>query len=688
MQRRLVGDPGEGKSKLKYYMTVGVIFFTLLTFVAPAAVESMFSGSDGAIDEYVSFTVPGGERITISYSDFIQMRKRLNDVVDLNPMLGTLEMAYGQKRDLDERDAASIIAYAAAAEAEGVALPEVDYQTAMQQMLGQLTSEQYVTLLRRKNILPSDFQASVRKIMLARRYQSLLSQVTSLADPAAIELQFQEQHKEYAFDYVELEVGSFSSSANELELDDVVLEEWLEALPAAQKRAFYAPDRWSAELAGWAVGDEVPQELLAAYPLEEGVEIDELVMRYYEEVKGTRFPLEEPVEIDGAMTWTQSLQEVREAAEIEMPIYFAMQSWHADLLSRQAALAQQALDQAVEDEAQDAESSAEAEEANTAEAAGDEDESDVATVPAAPLEPIELVSEASGLGLRALPSDTLRTREEWTDLEGLGCDQLGLRMGSMPTGTIYAFMTVSESGFSVSRRVEREESYLPEFAELRDQLELAWREEQQGELALAELTGIVDRLRELAGSEEEADEADETDETDATGETGETDATPVEDPAFEALAGIEEGAFAQAAAEAQHEVLRLDWFDPRRPAPRSDSEEPDPRLLAENDLRSRGGMRLLGAGGIQEPFLDADRSHAYLVRLENEREGDLSTMTAADYNGLKASNRSTQQSSFSQETLLSYSELDDADVFNLYLYLEDPEVIRAREEAQAERDAE
>lgn len=682
-------DPGEGKSKVKYYLTVGVIVFTLLTFVAPAAVQQMFTGGGGGgDDDWVSFSVPGGERITMSNSDLVYARRHFNDVVDLSggylapqSVMQRQMQAGGNNRrnELDERDAIAVLAYAAAAEAEGMVLPESDYQATMQQLLGGMTAEQYVQVLRSRYITPSDFQSAVRTLLLARRYQSMLSLAAGLPDIGALEEDFREQHKEYAFDYVELEVASFVTQANELEVDDVELEEWLNAKDDIQKRPFLTDERFRAEVVSWKVGDAIPEALLAAYPLNAELAEGELAQRYYDEIGSTRFQLDEPVQVEGSMRFSQPFEEVQAECEAEAPVYFAMKDWHENLLQRQTELAQRELEESLENaEGEAPGEGAEGEEGTEGEAvaegeSGDEESTDeeVATVPEPPLEPIELASEGASLGLASHPGEELYTVEEWKTVEGVGSDGLATRMRSVPTGTIASFLVTSREGFSVVKRLEREAPYMPEYADIREEVELAWREEQQRDLAMAELDGYVSRLRELTGGDDEA-EGEEGEEGEAEGED-----EPVLE-IWEPLEGVDEGTFAQVAAEGGREVLRMDWFDARRPAPSIDPDEPDPRQEAENYLRGRV-QRALGEGAVQEPFQDTDNSHVYLVRIVGERDGDLEKMTPSDFHQLRNTLTSTAARDFST-AMSDLGELDQPDLFDMYLRSEDPEYLRELEE--------
>jgi hypothetical protein len=551
-----------GKSRWTYIFILGLMVFTLITFVVPYGMSSLFGSRRGPGQTYMTWEHPRlGER-EVSIQDFQEQQREL----------ALFFHVLGQRDDsvYDDEATAAFLVTDALAEDAGVQFGARDLADFILQVFG--TKERYQQYVGSVTT-SANFEQVAQKVLRAQRYQQLITAAASPPTAEEIEKSWNERHEQFAFEAIGLAVEPLVETARSEATDEAALRAWYEALPP-RSGAFAADWReaqYAAEQVGWPVDSaDDPAGLLAAYPVPEGTDLAAQARQYYDAHFHTRFLKSEPtIAEDGQPSLYLSFEEVEAQALREAPIQRSLGLWRDALAARLAAG-----------------------------------------------ETVDLAAEAASMGLVYVPSDGPHPLAHWRgapepaeSAETVGPPEAessegpapftgrfvedGIRRADPVTGLVLR-PVVERDALVVARVVERVEAHAAPFEEVRDKVAEEWAKERASELAL-------EQLREAR-----------------------TALAPEDGPAGEPAVVTSE-AFAAQAAALGTSVVRRDWFDPAAPlAPLASGVEESPleaftrrvarRLSLEEgqlsepelDVEKTHAWLLRGAGRRPPPELDIE----------------------------------------------------------------------------------
>lgn len=582
-----------GKSRGTYIFILALMVFTLIMFVVPYGLTSLFSPRGGADETFMTWEHPRLGAQSVSYTDFIGAKRELARYYLGQPEEGRYD---------DESTAAFLVAEVLADEA-GVEYGERDIGV----LLGQSFSsrDEYDAFLRARGFTPAEFERIARRILRVERYRGMLQMAAAVPSPSEVEEAWKERHQQYAFDAIGLEVEPLVAEASAEATDDEALRSWYEARPP---RSGAFADDWreataAVELVAWPVEDEPPAELLARYPLEGDAAVDaaQLARQYYDGNYHTRFVLEEPATDDeGNPKAFLTFEEAEEAALREAPVHRALGLWRDELATRLA----------------------------------DGEELDLGT-------------EAAALGLVFVPAGEPLPISTWRgepavppadpdeDAESAGSEAQDEPAPEQPFAGRFVEDAIrrADAATGLSPRVVVERGALvlthktagapagpAPFEEVREEVVLEWSKERAGELAVERLEAAHEALA-------------------AEGETSEAGRPVVDQAAFEAQA-------VALGTTVQHR----DWFDPAARLP-ADAE---PTAL-ETYTRRSAMMLQLEEGEVSEPELDSAREHAWMLRGAGRREPPELDIEPREYQGMVQ--MATLQAGQSAREMMGYEAL-------------------------------
>lgn len=550
----------KGKSKLQQYFMIFLLIFLLIVFVVPFALQSAFLGNPGE-ELLMTWRHPQDGLQELSATEFMNTKRELARFKEM----------FGQ-RNVDDLDTARFIILDQVAAEAGIEISDEDIRRRMQSTLEELGGrEQYQGLINASFGSVRRFEEMLRRDMRVGRYVTLMGRLGSVPDPADIQSSWDEQHLEYAFDYVEIEVEQLHDevlATIPADEGEGGLEEWFGELPEWERNAFKDPERFAAELVYYPSGSEVPAALLERFPEPEDADPEARAREYFTAVMVSRFALDVDLEADPTAPRFATFEDVQEEAMLEAPAYFAMQSWSEELRERVTT--------------------------------GEE---------------IDMATEAANLGLAYAPAGETRTREEWTELDELG----GLRLASLinrtAAGSITATPAFEKGGMIVARVTEKVEAVMPPFADIRERVADKWAESKASDVAVERLEALRAELV-ADGSAEEADTGDEDPATDG------------DDEAADEVAGtVDLVDFQRAAEAAGFTVSRREWLDRRATA----TDDDDWDTEAHRFIRSRAPLFALEEGELSVPATNSTKTHAYLVRSNGSRKMDIALIKPQEY---------------------------------------------------------
>jgi hypothetical protein len=427
----------------------------LITFLVPGPIYGIFGGKGGDRNPvFASWERPGHGTVEWRMSDIQGQERVLSEALRSDPYLSMQVGILGQPKPADY---VRLLVMEQLAQDSGIRITDADLAEHLLATLEfqRISVEDYKNGLRATGRNPAAIESIMKRVLAAARFQQLVAFAGAVPDPAKIEEQWHQQHAEFSFDYVQLPVETRKEEARQALPDDAGLKTWFDALGEAEKDEFRTGEKRKAELVLFRGADVQPAtELLAAYPetTAEGTAPttpEDLAQQYHNRVFHRRFV--KPKAADAAADAPPeffSLEEVKDKAMAEAPIYFAMQRWLDALKTRKAGG-----------------------------------------------ETIDLAAEAAKVGLehRAIP-DAL-TREELEALPELGDRELADAVFSAAAdGSFYWSLVLMQQGIAVVRTTERTEPVLPEFETIRDRVAEKWVEPKARELALQRLRDLRDGL--------------------------------------------------------------------------------------------------------------------------------------------------------------------------------------------------
>jgi hypothetical protein len=548
---------------LRFMLMVGLVIVLLLLFaISPQTFLSIF-GSDEDV-AYMTWQHPTRGKVEVSGADFYVQKRAIADALELDGLL-RFSLGVFENTPTDE-DVARILVLDELAQASGLFVSDLS----LAQHIMQLVSQSPLGEQRWRQIVADrgrGIEETLRRCVRAQRYLLLLVHLAAVPDAGRIQELFQQDHVEFAFDYVALDTSSELEAARAELPDDAGLEAWFQARSEGEKQAFEAPEERAAEFVVFSDFAATPAAgLLAKYPSPEGADPDADAQAYYNQVYYYRFVRPKPAEgeapPDQAQSFYLTFDEVRERCKAEAPVHRALHAWLAELGTR-----------------------------------------------ATNGETIDLVAEASALGLAHEATDAPIDRAAYSEREGLNGPALSATIfaeGALPEA-YSKNLFVSEEGLAVVRVGAIVPAAIPPLAEIRAGVAATWAELRAGELALAGLAALRDAQAEIPPAADAAADA------------------PVRRSADEA-------AFAAAATAAGLSVARRDWLD-KKNVVTPDPKKSDP---AHVFLRDQRGYYDLAENEVAEPKLDAQAKSAYLTRLAGKRALPIERMSPDQYQGYKS----------------------------------------------------
>lgn len=451
----------KGKSKLQQYFMIFLLIFLLIVFVVPFALQSAFLSNPGE-EVLMTWRHPENGLQELTATEFMNTKRELARYKEM----------FGQRNVTDIDTARFIILDEVAADA-GIEISDEDIRRRMQSTLDQLGGrEQYQGAINAAFGSVRRFEEMLRRDMRVGRYVTLLGKLAAVPDPDDIQESWNEQHLEYAFDYIEVEVEELHDevlATIPADEGEGGLEEWFGELPEWERNAFKDPERFAAELVYYPSGTEAPAALLERFPEPEDADAEARAREYFNAVMVTRFALDVDLEEDPTAARFATFEDVQEEALQEAPVYFAMQSWAEELRERAAI--------------------------------GEE---------------IDMETEARNLGLAYVSAGEPMSREEWTELDEIG----GLRLASLVNrtaeGSITATPAFEKGGMIVAKVTEKVDAAMPPFEDIRERVAEKWVESRASDVAVERLEALRAGLVGGDDTEEGEDGAESEDEVAAT----------------------------------------------------------------------------------------------------------------------------------------------------------------------------
>lgn len=437
-----------GKSRARYVMTIILLIFILVIFVVSDLFQSAFTR--GGADEggpFMQWNHPvHGER-SVGYRDFVMERRRTEDFYRV------LGVDRRQLRELtnDENLARTMILDELALEA-GVEFTDKELRTLIRERFGDAATFQ--AMLDAAGVAAIDFQESLRRLMRAQRYESMLTGLMAQPDPSLIEKSWKEQHKEYA-----LEVAVFAANVDDPQIafnlpDQAGLQQWYDELDVNRKRAMFGaewkPERAAAELAYFNFESGDGAALQARYPRPEGTDVEQLANDYHSQFAHLRFrrPEEKADETDARARLYFTLEEIADRARSEALTHAAMKDWAADVRARTLAG-----------------------------------------------ETVDLAGEAVALGVSFVREATPKSQLEWSSMPVLGSSSLADNVMRAARGDRLVTLLLTETAIAFGRVTERLDAGAPAFDEVADKALLEWRKQKAQDIARERAGQLVEACK-------------------------------------------------------------------------------------------------------------------------------------------------------------------------------------------------
>ncbi len=418
----------KGTSRARFLFNFLLVVFLLVIFSISGPFMSALSGGGGGADDvFCSWTLPNGERQSLTTIEFFQEKRNFASLEVMFPYLGMQGIDPGE----DESTARFLISEQMA-EWNGVSAASEDLAELILGAFGdQDTYRRYIAS--RRDLTPATFEKMLRRGRTVQRYTQLLASGAHLVSPTEIAETWSKQNQENA---------DFADAARAELPGPEGLQDWFDGLSPFEKSRFNSLPSWSADLVWFDVAAPADTTaLFAKYPRPEDEDAEEMALNYYNSFSYVRFARPEPAEGEEAPEEKFfSFDEVADAARLEAPVYYSMADWLSDMQSRMDAG-----------------------------------------------EAVDLEAEGKALGLSAALVAP-RSRDGWSEGEEPWAGQfLAQSTSGVPEGRLATRVTVEKGALVVARVLEKNDPSLPPFEEISEQVADRWVEQQQSEVALDRL---------------------------------------------------------------------------------------------------------------------------------------------------------------------------------------------------------
>lgn len=439
----------EGRSRFQYIALIGLMIFLLIVFIVPSAFQDALTGGDqrGELPA-VTWETPSGVFSMTSTDFLLEKRKEDSFRRTVNPYARTTpssaEVAATLLLDQLSLDAGVYVSDDAVIES---------LRGFVQQLGGVEQYKQYMQSSYSGQTVA--FETALRRAMRTSRYLETLGRLGAKPSADEIETTWVEQHKEYAFDYIEALASDFKEDALAETPDDATLEAWLGEQPEWKRNTMMTEKAWRLGSAFVNIGEEPSVALLERYPLPEGFDAAAEGEHFYTSYSYLAFKLDEPrIGEDGEELRYIPKEELADQLAASARALTALTAWQEDLKLRLEAGA-------------------------TA----------------------DIAAEATELGVGWIESSEARDRAALLEDKQYGGGLLTGPLASAVEGDMIEGIIVTNQVIEVVEVLEVVEPKLPPFLALREQVVSDWAGEHSASLAAAYLE---DKLTE-AGSPETLD---------------------------------------------------------------------------------------------------------------------------------------------------------------------------------------
>ncbi|MFT5287469.1 MAG: hypothetical protein ACI8TQ_003656, partial [Planctomycetota bacterium] len=193
----------KGTSPMRYFlMVVGVIFLIAIFAIDPSTFQS---AARGGADDFLSWHHPTLGEQKLTHSEFITKKRNLNDLLRLF-----------RSETLTDNEAARFTILTALAKDAGIVITDKELRERLQLIAGSMGvegNERFKTMMRQSSGGIIGFQETLRDQLSGDRYMQLVATLAIKVSPDDVERIWNEDHQEYAYDFVELEVANLKEEA-------------------------------------------------------------------------------------------------------------------------------------------------------------------------------------------------------------------------------------------------------------------------------------------------------------------------------------------------------------------------------------------------------------------------------------------------------------------------------------------
>jgi hypothetical protein len=318
----------EGQSRARWIMLILLIVLTLTTFTVGPELQSTLSGQSRP-DAYMTWKHPELGTQKVSPEEYGTSQRSISMVYG---MLGS-ELRGEQMREITT----GTIIFSALGERSGIGFTDAELGTFILNRFG--SKANYDAILKGYRMQVKEFESTLRQILIAERYKTLLTNTFQTPDPAEIEKSWKTQHVEHAFDYIELPVANVLAEARNVPLSDEELQAYFDGLPQPRKDSFRTAERISADVVGIPYDTALSPDLLfAKYPKAADPAVQEAKGRqFYDNFRFSRYRkdrLDSDMPPTGEADLVKAFDDVKAQAIHDGAIYESLQAWIKDMQSR------------------------------------------------------------------------------------------------------------------------------------------------------------------------------------------------------------------------------------------------------------------------------------------------------------------------------------------------------------------
>ena len=641
----------KGRSKWQFYSTIGLLLFVLLIFTVGGSVQDVLGGAVGGEDTnpvHVSWTDPMTQvRHEVRY-DVFQRRFTGLDTLHAVGAFQPRHVPEGKRRPrVSPEDAGLVLVLDQMATDAGIEVSDSEF---LQFLLSSFqTSENLRSFARQRRMTVPSFEALLRDHLRVAKLMSFLAMgATAGADSDDVEMLWNEQHPQYAFQYAQVEGAKYLDQARAALPADEDLLDWFHAKPLFQQQVHFTEESFSGMVA-YASLDEPfdATALLERFPAPEGLDPEVQARSYYNRFNNVRFKNEVPVE-DTAVPDEGEPAPVDEATEEGGSEDFPAPAPQDDEGEAEAAEVaentEDTQDVIQEDVAVDSGEALVVDEPEEVPLYKPFEEVSEQCLREAPLHaaltawfgdlrmrmsaapedaPLDFATEAEAAGLTVVRIDEPLTRAQLEEQEGWGGKFLSNQFTYALEGDLLSSVILEEGAIIAGQLTSKVARQEPPIDQIREAVGEEWAQEHAVNLAVETLEALRDGLGERPSTEEDA--ADDTaDDTAA-------DDTVADDEPSPWLPNSDEAAFNALLSDGGFEMVNRPWLE-QFEVPGDDY---DAMSAADKTIRVNPDWFELEPGQVPAAVANSENTHAILVRYSGKRDRPIDEMKAADLLSLR-----------------------------------------------------